>query len=160
MGYEMTWSHHAAIRAHLRTSPHCSFWVAEETPRFGKTRLVGYARSTVRERVWNLNEFFLVPDYQRRGIGGALLDCSLADGDRAGADTRYILASQNAGADALYIRRAGCFPRIPMMLLAGPLQDLRAFTRDNPVLDTLFTRSLNGERDIRSATPARRTSSF
>ncbi|MCS6777959.1 MAG: GNAT family N-acetyltransferase [Chloroherpetonaceae bacterium] len=126
MGCEMTWSHHAAMRAHLRTSPQCSFWVAEEVSRAGRARPVGYARSTVRERVWNLNEFFLLPEYQRRGIGGALLACCLADGDSASAETRYVLASQNARADALYIRRAGCFPRIPMLLLAGSLQSLVA----------------------------------
>lgn len=138
MGCEMTWSHHAAMRAHLRTSPRCSFWVAEDTSRAGWPRPVGYARSIVRERVWNLNEFFLLPEYQRRGIGGALLACCLADGDSDSVHTRYVLASQNARADALYIRRAGCFPRIPMLLLAGSLQSLVS-PADCQIQDTLLT---------------------
>jgi GNAT superfamily N-acetyltransferase len=153
MGYDMAWSHHAAMRAHLRNSPDCSFWVAEETPRFGRPRIIGYTRSTVRESVWNLNEFFVLPDHQRRGIGGALLDCSLADGDHAGAKSRYILASQNAGADALYIRRADCIPRIPMLLFAGPLADLRVFTREaQPIVDAVFSRLSAGKPGERQNT--------
>lgn len=125
MSYEMNWAHHAATRHHLRTSPHSSYWVAEETPRFGGTRIVGYARSLVREAVWNLTEFFVLPDYHRKGIGTALLSRCLEDGDAAGATTRCVLASHHSAADSLYIRLADCYPRLPMLLLAGSLHSLR-----------------------------------
>ncbi len=147
MGYEMNWPHHAAARHHLRTSPGVSFWVAEDAPRFGGPKIVGYARSVVRDRVWNLTEFFVLPDYHRRGIGSALLARCLADGTQAGVETRFVLASHNVAADALYIRKAGCFPRLPMMLLAGPTENLRVVGAEDEaqilettnVLDLAFT---------------------
>lgn len=125
MGYEMSWTNHAASRRHLRTAPRSSFWVAEETPRFGATRVIGYARSLVRDRVWSLTEFFVLPGHHRKGIGGALLARCLADGEKEEADTRLVLASQHPSADSLYIRKAGCFPRLPMLLLTGATANLR-----------------------------------
>ena len=126
MGYEMVWTQHIAMRHHLRLSGGASFWVAEETPRFGAARVVGYARSVVREGVWSLTEFFVLPGHHRQGIGGVLLLRCLEDGATEGADTRLVLASHHPAADALYIRKAKCIPRIPMLLLAGSIGRLRA----------------------------------
>src|SRR5580658_9138140 len=67
MNAEMSWANHSAMRHHLRTSPACSFWVAEETPRFSSPRVVGYARSIVRDNVWSLTEFFVLPNQHRHG---------------------------------------------------------------------------------------------
>jgi GNAT superfamily N-acetyltransferase len=124
MNQEMNWAHHASTRHHLRNSPHSSFWLAEESALFSPPKVIGYARSMVREGVWCLNEFFMLPGHQRQGIGGALLSACLKDGDEAGAHTRLVLASHHPSADSLYIRRAGCFPRLPMLLLVGSLQKL------------------------------------
>lgn len=124
MGYDMNWHHHVETRKHLRHSANASYWLAEETPRFGRPRVVGYAHSIVRESVWNLTEFFVMPSHHRQGIGGALLLRCLDDGAQAGATTRLVLASQHGGADSLYIRHAGCYPRLPMILLAGPTTSL------------------------------------
>jgi GNAT superfamily N-acetyltransferase len=125
MGYDMNWMHHYPTRRHLRSAPASSFWLAEEMPRFGKARIVGYAHSIVRDGVWCLTEFFVLPTHHRQGIGRALLSRCLEDGDRFGADTRLVLASQHPSADALYIRKAGCFPRLPMFLLSGPAANLQ-----------------------------------
>ena len=130
MGHDMNWAHHANTRRHLRNAPHSSFWLAEETPRFGKARPVGYAHSITRDRVWCLTEFFVLPTHHRQGIGRALLSRCLVDGDAAGADTRLVLASPHASADALYMRRAGCFPRVPMLLLSGPAANLQMLPPD------------------------------
>lgn len=119
MGFDLTFDNHSAMRNHLRESPQCSFWLAEDTPRFSRHRTVGYARSIVRDTVWSLTEFFVHPDFQGRGVGAALLEQCLAEGIRAGADTRLVLASMSGGADSLYIRKLGCLPRLPMLLLAG-----------------------------------------
>ena len=133
MGHDMNWTHHANTRRHLRNAPHSSFWLAEEMPRFGRARPVGYAHSIVRDGVWCLTEFFVLPTHHRQGIGRALLSRCLADGDAAGADTRLVLASPHASADALYMRRAGCFPRVPMLLLSGPAANLQMLPSDMQV---------------------------
>ncbi len=126
MGHEMAWSHHAAARKHLHTTACSSFWVAEEKQRFTSARVIGYARSVVRERVWCLTEFFVLPGHHRQGIGGALLARCADEGDGFGADTRLILASQHAGANSLYVRKLACYPRLPMLMLVGPLSKLQA----------------------------------
>ena len=125
MGFEMLWTHHAAMRQHLRTQPGSSFWIAEETARFGPSKLIGYAASSVREGVWALTEFFVLPGSQRQGVGHALLDACLADAPACNAQTKLVLASHHYGADSLYIRKLGCFPRLPMLLLSGSIADLR-----------------------------------
>ncbi|MDE2126575.1 MAG: GNAT family N-acetyltransferase [Armatimonadetes bacterium] len=121
-GSDVGWSAHAAIRHHLRESPGAAFFVAEEQPRFGAARVVGYARSLVRDAHWMLTEFFLIPSWSGRGIGTALLRACLNSG-RA-ARSRFILASEDRSADALYIRHALLLPRMPMMLFTGPLASL------------------------------------
>lgn len=126
MGYEMNWQHHAPTRRHLRHAPDSSFWLAEETARFSRPHVVGYAHSITRERVWSLTEFFVLPTHHRQGVGRALLEHCLEDGKRQGADTRLVLASHHPSANALYMRQAGCFPRMPMLLLSGPAANLRA----------------------------------
>lgn len=123
MGLEADWALHSAARRSLRESPHCSFWVAEETSRFSRPRMVAYARSIVRDGLWSLTEFFVLPAQRLRGVGGALLARCLRDGDEAGATSRMVLASHHPAALSLYIR-AGCLPRMPMFLLAGPNQTL------------------------------------
>ncbi len=124
MGHEMAWSHHAPARHHLQHTELASFWVAEEKQRFTSARIVGYARSVVREGVWSLTEFFVLPGHHRQGIGGALLASCKEEGEGFGADTRLILASQHSGADSLYVRKLDCYPRLPMMMLVGPLSKL------------------------------------
>ncbi len=140
MNADMNWQAHATTRHHLRTSANCSFWVAEEAPRFGSPRIVGYARSVVRDQVWSLTEFFVVPSQHRQGLGGALLGSCLADGEAAGADTRMVLASHHPDADSLYIRKLGCLPQVPMMLLGGSSANLKlpAHLR-RPVIDRATT---------------------
>lgn len=137
MGQEMAWSHHAPARRHLQNTACASFWIAEEKQRFTSARVVGYARSVVREGVWSLTEFFVLPSHHRQGIGNALLACCREEGERFGADTRLILASQHAGADSLYIRKLACYPRLPMLMLVGPLAKLRRPASAGPrIVDT------------------------
>jgi len=148
MNAEMSWANHAATRHHLRTSPDASFWLAEESSFFGGPKVIGYARSIVREGVWSLTEFFVLPGHHRQGIGGELLSGCLADGAEAGADTHLVLASHHPGADALYVRRAGCFPRLPMLLLAGQTSNLRTpETVQGPILDALAPSTVSPARE-------------
>jgi GNAT superfamily N-acetyltransferase len=157
MGYDTNWTHEASARRHLRTVAQSSFWVAEETPRFGSAKIVGYARSVVNDRVWRLTEFFVLPGSHRQGIGGALLARSLEDGRRDGADTHIILASHHPAAASLYIRQAGCVPRLPMLLLSGPFARLRASGPGAvPIEDALlpsFSHRPEGDRSALVAEP-------
>jgi len=137
MGHEMAWSHHAAARRHLQNTECASFWLAVEKQRFSGSKVVGYARSVVREGVWSLTEFFVLPGHHRQGIGGALLARCQEDGKNFGADTRIILASQHSAADSLYVRKLVCFPRLPMMMLVGSLAKLRSPERtESPIIET------------------------
>lgn len=132
MGHEMAWTHHAPARRHLQETTCSSFWLAEEKQRFASPRVIGYARSVVREGVWSLTEFFVLPGHHRQGIGGALLARCQEESDAFGADTRVVLASQHPGADSLYVRKLGCYPRLPMLMVVGPLSKLRAPEGDAP----------------------------
>lgn len=150
MNYEMVWADHAAMRHHLRQSSGSSFWVAEEAQRFHRAKTVGYARSVVRDGVWCLTEFFVLPDYHRRGLGGVLLNRCLRDSEEFGAESRLVLASQHPAADSLYMRRAGCFPRLPMLLLSGPADALRVpFEEAAAIAEASFGEPLRPNRGAR-----------
>ncbi len=69
------------------------FWVAE---RAGK--MVGYARSIVRDEVRELTEFFVLPQAQTVGIGRELLTLAMPPGARR----TYIIATLDLRAQALY----------------------------------------------------------
>lgn len=137
MKIEVVWEHHRRLRDHLRVSDGSSFQVAEEISRIGKPRIVGYARSIVREDVWMLTEFFLIPGYQHRGLGKALLTQVLLSATTSGAKRKLILASQDPAADALYIKMAGCIPRVPMLMLSGSPKRLKVSGNEaDSVVDT------------------------
>lgn len=59
----------------LRTDPQGA-WVAEH-----EGRVVGLAQALVRDGLWVLSLFAVLPDVQRAGLGRRLLDASLACGD-------------------------------------------------------------------------------
>ena len=163
MGYTSNWAHHYSTRVHLRTAPQSSYWLAEECPRFGRSRVVGYAHSVVRDRVWSLTEFFVMPSHHRMGIGRALLNACLQDGAQLGADTHLVLASHHTSADSLYMRRAGCFPRIPMFLLSGPvsrLQFLPPSTVVTEIEDDQPYRSSHSSSHLSSQRPSQFPSQF
>lgn len=113
----------------LETDPD-GCWVAEDA-----TGLVGFATSMVRERLWILATFAVLPDQQGRGVGRRLLEHATAYGARC---ERGMLS---ASVDPLALRRyhqAG-FSLHPQMLLRGeveksclaPVGDLREGTVDD-----------------------------
>lgn len=125
MGFEANWRFHVRPRAHLNGSSGASFWVAEEKPRFGHPKIIGYSRSILRDGMWILTEFFVQPAQHRQGIGRALLTRCLQDGGGETARNRIVLASHHPAALSLYIRVLGCTPRVPMILMTGTLGTLR-----------------------------------
>ncbi len=120
MGFDITWDYHAPTRNYIRNAVGCSFWVAEERSLLGAAKLLGYARALVRDEVMCITECFVLPNHHGTGIGSGLLNHILHAAGMAGAKTRMVLASQSPAAQRLYIQRAACFPRIPMMMFSAP----------------------------------------
>jgi GNAT superfamily N-acetyltransferase len=99
------------------------WWVAV-LPASG--RLVGFARSIERDGLFELTEFFVVPDQQSKGIGHALIGRAFPAGR---GDVRSIIATSDVRAQARYYA-AGTVARFPLYTLGGapnasaPLRDL------------------------------------
>lgn len=102
-GLERELEEQRTLYEHLtETAEH--FWVAE---RAGK--VVGVARSTLRDGLRQLTELFVLPEEQSVGIGSELLRRSFPTD---GADVHCILATPDPAALALYMK-AGVFIRFP-----------------------------------------------
>jgi len=90
------------------------FWLAER-----QGRVVGYARSIVRDGLRQLTEFFVLPGEQSAGVGRELMGRAFpADPGRR----RAIVASIDARAQARYLK-AGLFPHFPIFYFSRPAQD-------------------------------------
>jgi len=111
---ESYWVRRKPLFEHLtRTAEH--FWVAES-----EGRLVGYTRATLRDGVRELTDFFVLPAYQAKGVGGELLARAFPVG---GARRRTVIASTDIRALARYLK-AGVYPRFPLYHLLGKPQPL------------------------------------
>ena len=78
-------------------------------------QLVGHARSIERGGLFELSEFFVLPDRQAAGIGGQLLDRAFPNGR---GEVRAIIATTDTRAQARYYR-AGTAARFPILSLDG-----------------------------------------
>jgi GNAT superfamily N-acetyltransferase len=81
-------------------------WLVEDDK-----RLLGYARSIIRDRVGQLTEFFVLPDAQASGLGRGLLERSF---DSLEVEHRAVIATTNAAAMARYLK-SGVFPICPVL---------------------------------------------
>ena len=84
------------------------WWVAEDQE---SGRVVGYARSVERGGLFELAEFFVLPDNQSAGIGRALLDKAFPAGR---GEVRAIIATTDVRAQARYYQ-AGTVARFPIV---------------------------------------------
>ena len=95
------WQRRQSLFEHLaRTAD--QFWVAEVDG-----QIVGFARSSERDGVRELLEFFVRPGFQGQGIGGELLSRAFPAGD---VRRRAIIATREMRALARYMK-AGVYPR-------------------------------------------------
>lgn len=99
------WARRRPLFEHLARTAH-EFWVAEEN-----ARLVGYARSILREDVLELTEFFVLPNEQSVGIGSELLRRAFPTQD---AKHHIIIATTDVRAQTRYLK-TGVLPRFPTM---------------------------------------------
>ena len=103
-GDPQAWERRRPLFEHLgRTAD--QFWVAEQA---GKP--IGYARSTLRDGVRELTEFFVLPASQSAGVGRELLARAFPS---EGARHRAIIATSDARAQGRYLR-AGVYSHFPI----------------------------------------------
>jgi GNAT superfamily N-acetyltransferase len=105
------------------------WWVAEDRE---SGEMIGYARSVERGGLFELSEFFVHPDRQSAGVGGALLTRAFPDGR---GDVRAIIATTDVRAQARYYR-AGTTVRFPIVALAGP-PGARGPAPENPAIEVV-----------------------
>jgi GNAT superfamily N-acetyltransferase len=98
------WAKREPIMTHAANTAD-RWWVAE-----AEGRVVGYARSTLRDGIRQLTEFFVRPGAQSAGVGRELLD-RVFPGE--GARGRLLLATQDPRALARYLK-AGMLARFPV----------------------------------------------
>ena len=87
------------------------WWVAEDDG----GRVIGHARSIERGGLFELAEFFVLPDRQAAGVGGSLLERAFPSGR---GEVRAIIATTDVRALSRYYR-AGTAARFPIPSLAG-----------------------------------------
>src|SRR5439155_17130048 len=88
-------------------------WLLAEDPT--SHQLAGYTRSIERGGLFELTEFFVLPDQQARGVGRALLEHAFPAGR---GDVRSIIATTDVRALARYYA-AGTAARFPILTLGG-----------------------------------------
>jgi GNAT superfamily N-acetyltransferase len=97
------WERRRPLFEHLAQSAD-EFWIAE---RDGK--IIGYARSILRDKIRELTEFFVLPDEQSAGLGRDLLSRAFPEG----AENRIIVATFDTRALMRYMK-AGVLARFPI----------------------------------------------
>ena len=110
---EKLWVKREPIMTHAANTAD-RWWVAEHGG-----RVVGYARSTLRDGIRQLTEFFVRPDVQSAGVGRGLLEEVFP---AAGARGRLLLATQDTRALVRYLK-SGLLARFPVYHFSRPRRD-------------------------------------
>ena len=113
------WAKRAPIMTHAAETAD-KWWVGEQNG-----RVVGYARSTLRDGIRQLTEFFVRPGAQSAGLGGGLLERVFP---AEGARGRILLATPDTRALARYLK-AGLSARFPVYHFGRPRR-MDAYTGD------------------------------
>ena len=107
------WAKREPIMTHAANTAD-KWWVAEHDG-----VIAGYARSTLRDGIRQLTEFFVRPDVQSAGVGRGLLERVFPP---EGARGRLLLATQDPRALARYLK-AGMLARFPVYHFGRPRRD-------------------------------------
>lgn len=112
------WARRQSLFKHLaRTSD--NFWVAEED-----RKVIGFARSILRDRVRQLTEFFVLPERQSAGVGRELLGRAFPAN---GAEHRFIIATIDGRAVQRYLK-AKVYPLFPCYEFTRPAEKVNMGT--------------------------------
>lgn len=85
-------------------------------------RIAAICHAIVRDQLWFLSGFWMLPEFQRRRIGGALLKQVMDAGALVGADTLFTWSSVDQTAMASYMKR-GMLPGYQILTFAGAFGD-------------------------------------
>lgn len=86
-------------------------------------KIVGIAAATVRDAIWFLAMFWVLPEHKLRGIGRPLLERVQRLGDEQGATVRCVWSSIDFAAIASYLK-LGMMPGGPIFTFTGPLRSV------------------------------------
>lgn len=84
-------------------------------------QLAAVCHAVVRDGLWFLSGFWMLPEFQRQQIGGRLLRLVRAEGERAGAHTFFTWSSVDTTAMAGYMK-IGMLPGYQILTFGGELQ--------------------------------------
>ncbi|HEY0467228.1 MAG TPA: GNAT family N-acetyltransferase [Polyangiaceae bacterium] len=84
-------------------------------------KIVGIAAAVVRDAIWYLAMFWVLPEHKSQGIGRPLLERVQRLGDEQGATLRCVWSSIDFTAIASYLK-LGMMPAGPIFTFSGPLQ--------------------------------------
>ncbi|HLL76961.1 MAG TPA: GNAT family N-acetyltransferase [Pyrinomonadaceae bacterium] len=87
-------------------------------------RAVAVCNALVRDRLWFLSGFWVLPEFQGRGVGRRLLSEVWREGGRQGAEIFFVWSSWDQRAVASYLR-AGMLPGYQMLNFWGRAADVR-----------------------------------
>jgi len=113
-------------------------------------RIAAIAHAIVRERLWFLSGFWMLPEFQRQRIGGALLKQVKDAGANAGADTFFTWSSVDQTAMAGYMKQ-GMLPGYQILTFAGTLRDLPSLRDEYEVQPLLLSNANALDRRVRAA---------
>jgi len=113
----------APVLSHLLGYDAARFWVAEAAE-----GVVGFSVGMHRGDLWFLAGLFVLPGWQRRGLGHALLERVMAGYPGPEGVAAVLSSAFNEVSNRLYARR-GMLPMLPVLSLAGPLP-----LKDEPAL--------------------------
>jgi ribosomal protein S18 acetylase RimI-like enzyme len=81
-------------------------------------KIVGFAGSTIRDRIWFLSAFWVEPFYQRSGIGFPLLQHVYKNGINRGVSIFFVYSSNDFPAIVSYMK-LGMYPGYPVFSFEG-----------------------------------------
>jgi len=113
-------------------------------------RIAAVCHAIVRERLWFLSGFWMLPEFQRQRIGGALLKQVKDAGEQAGADTFFTWSSVDQTAMAGYMKQ-GMLPGYQILTFAGALRDLPSSSDGHEVQPLLLSNATALDRRVRAA---------
>lgn len=86
-------------------------------------RIVGICHAIVREQLWFLSGFWVLPEAQQHGVGGALFKRVREEGESQGATIFFTWSSIDQGAMGGYMKR-GMLPGYQILTFGGPVVSL------------------------------------